>query len=267
MTELHPAQASELQITPAAEIVVERHRYQIVFAIEGRIRFLSHLETVDTLLSALRRTGVRFALSQGMKPKPLIKVAMPRPVAVEAWSDIVEVELTEMIDPDEFALALTATLPVGLTLQTIRRLDGAYASAASRVAGATFRVHLHGDVSEEQLTRWVAGFRASDSIIVPRRTPKQHRDVDVRSVVADMTVVPGDPPAVRFYTRLTDEGSAKPEEVIRALTQIAGHELKSRRTIRESITLAEPGGDGRTADPALVGADVPDGPAKPWGAC
>jgi len=31
--------------------------YRFTFAVRGRARFLSHLETVDTLLSALRRAG------------------------------------------------------------------------------------------------------------------------------------------------------------------------------------------------------------------
>src|SRR5665647_1510607 len=42
-----------------------RNHYQLRFSIEGRIRFLSHLETADTLLSAFRRAGVRLALSPG----------------------------------------------------------------------------------------------------------------------------------------------------------------------------------------------------------
>ena len=55
---------------------------------------VEELEAV-TLIDVLRRSGVQLALSEGMRPKPRIKVAMPRPVATEAWSDIVEVELQE----------------------------------------------------------------------------------------------------------------------------------------------------------------------------
>lgn len=252
-------ETTTIQATP-------RHRYQVVFAIEGRIRFLSHLETIDALLSSLRRAGVTMALSQGMKPKPVIKVAMPRPVAVEAWSDIFEVELVDDVDPDWLALSLTGVLPAGIVVQGVERLDGPYASAASRVAGATFRV-LVDDMAADELAVAIERFRASDSLPVQRVTPKQRRIVDVREVVGDITVVDGEPPAVRFFTRLTEHGSAKPEEVVRVLGQLAGRELNVRRTIRESITLAEPGGGLHVAEPALVGADVPDGPARPWGSC
>lgn len=255
----------------------ERFHYELRFAVEGRIRFLSHLETVDTLLSALRRAGVRVELSQGMKPKPLIKVAMPRPVGVEAWGDVVEIETPEVCDPDAIAFALSQTLPKGLVLQSVRRLEGRYTSAASRVAGATFRVVLEGAPAHE-LQQAVDTFLRAECVEVERRSPKRTRSVDVRSVVGDVSVVHEQPEAdthkigaapsaaLRFYTRLTAEGSARPDEVVRALAQLAECELRVRRVIRESITLADPG-DGRVAEPALVGADVPDGPEKPWGAC
>ena len=72
---------------------------------------------------------------------------------------------------------------------------------------------------------------------------------------------------MRAFVRLTEAGSAKPEEVVRALGALADRELAPQRTVRESIAIAEPGEGGRVAEPELVGADEPDGPAEPWGAC
>jgi radical SAM-linked protein len=246
-----------------------RYRYQLRFAIAGRIRFLSHLEMVDTMLSALRRSGVRMALSEGMKPKPMIKVAMPRPVGVESWDEVVEVELQEPVDPDQFALELSATLPVGVTLLGIEQLDGRYESAPSRVAGAMFRVCISG-TDRQQLQAAVDAYHERDAVLVERRSPKKTRTVDVRAVVPQIALLDtddGDATMVRFHARLTAEGSAKPEEVVRALASLSAAPLHTRRVIRESITLSKTGDDGVVAEPALVGADVPEGPQKPWGAC
>jgi radical SAM-linked protein len=254
----------------ASEAAFEpRHHYRITIAIQGRVRFLSHLETVDTLLGALRRSGVTLALSPGMRPKPRIKMAMPRPVATEAWSDILEVELTERIDADQFALQLSEALPLGLVLQTVERIDGVYASAASRVAGATWRWSFGPDIAHDDLERAVGTLLAADEATVERASPgKQARSVDVRRFIGDMNVHAGDEgPVLRAFVRLTEAGSAKPEEVVRALGAISGGTFAPTRTVRESIAIAEPGSGGRVAEPELVGADVPDGPAKPWGAC
>lgn len=256
----------------AASLAAFEHRYhyQITITIEGRIRFLSHLETVDTLLGALRRSGVTLALSEGMRPKPRIKMAMPRPVATESWSDIVEVELTELIDPDQFALQLSEVLPAGLVLQHVERLEGVYESAASRVAGALWRWQFSADTPLADLEEAVSAMLAADEVPVDRVSPgKKTRSIDVRRFIGEMAAsTAGEQPIVRAFIRLTDSGSAKPEEVIRALGALSGRAFAPERTVRESIALAAPGSsDGRVAEPALVGADVPDGPEKPWGAC
>jgi len=60
----------------------------LTFAVAGRARFLSHLETVDTLLGALRRAGYQIALSKGMKPRPVISLALPRAVGVRTLADL-----------------------------------------------------------------------------------------------------------------------------------------------------------------------------------
>jgi radical SAM-linked protein len=246
-----------------------RHHYRITITISGRVRFLSHLETVDTLLGALRRSGVKLALSPGMRPKPRIKMAMPRPVATEAWADIVEVELAEHVDADQFALQLSEVLPAGLLLQRLEEIEGAYASAASRVAGATWRWNFGPDIAASDLDDALGKLLAADEVLMERSSPgKRTRSVDVRRFIGEATVVTtGQHPVLRAFVRLTDEGSTKPEEVIRALGMLAGRPFVPQRTVRESIAIAEPGQGGRVAEPELVGADVPDGPAKPWGAC
>lgn len=253
-------------------------RYRITFMVEGRVRFLSHLETVDTLLSALRRAGVRLALSEGMKPKPLIQLALPRPVGVESWSELAEFELDEEVDVDVLANNLAAQLPRGMRLLSLMSMrDSEEKAAARRVAGATYRLLLdesvgreHADIGREITEQWVHRFLGSESIPIERVTPKQRRTVDVREFVSHMELVDsstadGTSVAVRYYAQLTDRGSVKPDEVAQALAEIAGQEVRVARCIRESIALRDV--DGRRADAMLVGADVPEGPAKPWGAC
>jgi radical SAM-linked protein len=245
----------------------DRYHYRITIAIQGRVRFLSHLETVDTLLGALRRSGVTLALSPGMRPKPRIKMAMPRPVATESWSDLVEVELTEQIDQEQFALQLAEVLPEGLVLAGIEQLHGSYVSAASRVAGATWQWIFGPDVAVVRLERAVGMMLDADEVLVERSSPrKQTRSIDVRRFIGDMTVSETDEgPVVRAFVRLTEAGSAKPEEVVRALGALVELELVPRRIVREAIAIADPGAGGRVAEPELVGATVPDGPARPWG--
>lgn len=239
----------------------------MIIAVQGRIRFLSHLETQETLLGALRRAGLMLALSQGMKPKPVIKLALPRPVAVASWGEIVEVRVQDEFDPDDVAMRLVGTLPDGLEIVRVERVPEGEPDAASRVIGATYRAQLEDGVTIDELREAVERFEAADQVLVERSTPKQRRTVDVRSF-ADVTVLEADDgPWLRWHAALRSDGSVKPAEVITAIAGLVGRDLRTTSVIRESIAVSEVGGGIQDVMPAMVGADVPDGPEKPWGAC
>lgn len=242
-----------------------RHVYSIRFSITGRIRFLSHLETVDTMLSGLRRTGVRIALSQGFRPKPRIRMTMPRPVGVEAWNESLEIELVDAIDPDELAMKFIAAMPAGVVVHGVTLLPAGSAKAASRVLGATFRLYLDGATNAE-LVSAVELFQQAGELLILRRSPKGVKEIEVRGAIAAISVIDNEP-VVRYYARLTETGSVRPDEVVRALEHVSGAALTAMRIVREEITLGTSDSDGIVAEPELVGADVPDGPEKPWGAC
>ena len=106
--------------------------YRITFAVSRRARFLSHLETVDTLLSALRRGGYDIALSQGMKPKPVISLALPRAVGVESEAELADVRLVTDPDPSEVAERLARELPDGLDVIAVEEAIGKPASSRLR---------------------------------------------------------------------------------------------------------------------------------------
>ena len=106
--------------------------YRITFAVGGRARFLSHLETVDTLLGALRRAGLDIALCKGMKPRPVISLAMPRAVGVETLADLADVELRGDHEPLDVAERLANHLPMGMTVVSVEPATAGRPRRASR---------------------------------------------------------------------------------------------------------------------------------------
>jgi radical SAM-linked protein len=114
--------------------------YRIRFAVAGRARFLSHLETVDMLLGALRRAGFQIALSRGPKPRPVIALAMPRAVGVESEAELADIELADDHDPPLVAERLSRQLPDGVSLIDVREATGK--SAASLVQHVGYAVEV-----------------------------------------------------------------------------------------------------------------------------
>jgi radical SAM-linked protein len=209
--------------------------YRITFAVGGRARFLSHLETVDTLLGALRRAGFDIALSKGMKPRPVISLALPRAVGTETLADIADVELRGDHEPLEVAERLANHLPMGLTVVAVEPATGK--QAASRVESVNYRVEVADDVDWDAA---LAAFAAAEACEVVRTAPnKAAKRVDVRRFCTALAHEPG---ALEMELAVTDAGTARPEELTQAVAALVGATPNIERLVRTAIRLREPVG-------------------------
>ena len=192
--------------------------YRITFAVGGRARFLSHLETVDTLLGALRRAGYEIALSKGMKPRPVISLAMPRAVGVQAQADL--------------AVVPHAQLPHGIRVVRVELAEGR--TAASRVEAAEYEVEVEDDVD---WPRALSAFAAAGRCEVVRTAPgKADRRIDVRSYCSS---IEHDAGRLRMELRMTEAGTARPDEIAQAVAGLIGRTANIKRLVRTQICLRD----------------------------
>ena len=209
--------------------------YRITFAVGGRARFLSHLETVDTLLGALRRAGFDIALSKGMKPRPVISLALPRAVGTETLADVADVELRGDHEPLDVQERLANHLPMGMTALAVEPATGK--QAASRVESVAYRVEVADDLDWDAA---LAAFAAAETCEVVRTAPKKaSKRVDVRRFCTELTHEPG---ALEMELAVTDAGTARPEELTQAVAALVGATPTIERLVRTAIRLREPVG-------------------------
>jgi radical SAM-linked protein len=204
--------------------------YRITFAVGGRARFLSHLETVDTLLSALRRAGFEIALSKGMKPRPLMSLALSRAVGVESRAELADVELAGQAAPALVAERLAGELPAGIEVLAVEQAVGR--SAASRVAAVHYRIDVADDLDWDAA---VARFLDAPEVRVTRGSPSRgERSIDVRPFCASLSYRPG---RLAAEVTLTDAGTARPEEIATAVAAQVGATPTITRLVRTEIVL------------------------------
>jgi radical SAM-linked protein len=205
--------------------------YRFTFAVRGRARFLSHLETVDTLLAAIRRAGYQVALSRGMKPRPVIALALPRAVGVESEGELADVELTSDPNPAELRERLAPQLPAGFGLLEVEPATGK--QAASRVQAVRYLV-------ETGVADWddaIARYLASGEAVVVRTAPnKADKHVDVRRFCG---LVQPTSEGLHLEIDLTEAGTARPEEVVTAVAATIGATPTITRIVRTEIVLRE----------------------------
>jgi radical SAM-linked protein len=184
--------------------------YRIRFSVAGRARFLSHLETVDTFLAALRRAGYDIALSRGLKPRPVISLAVPRAVGVESAAELADVELVGSPAAADVAAALQPQMPAGIGIVDVREVEGK--PAASLVRSLRYQVEVEPDLDWQ---RAADEFQTAESALVTRVIPdKPNRVVDVKSSCAQVAYEPG---TLSFELVPSESGNARPEEVVQAV--------------------------------------------------
>jgi len=204
-------------------------RVELRLAIRDRARFLSHLEMVDLLLAALRRAGYEVALSNGMRPRPVISLALARGVGVASEDEHLTVELVgDDHDLDDLLERLAATCPRGVVPLSIQP-----AGPKTTVTGATYRLAF--EASDEALEAACAAYRAAPELLVRRRSPKQLRDIDVRRFAPEPGVAER---AVIVHIAIHEDGSAKPDEVARALDSCADGGLGRAAITRLAVQTA-----------------------------
>ncbi len=225
-------------------------RYALTFSAQGRARYLAHLDTAELLRRSVRRAGADLALSGGLRPKPLLALALPRAVGVEGLAELAEFTLAEDPGPG-FVERLQNALPDGFKVRGFEPYHHRRALGA-RVVGAAYRVGVASgeadhtgdaaaggapldlDVLREAATRYTH----SSEIIVKRVRPDGVRHVDVRAYVDRIMVAAhGETAVIGFTAKVTPAGTARPEELVAALAQLAGVPLRPQRVERLFIEL------------------------------
>jgi radical SAM-linked protein len=200
--------------------------------VSGRARFLSHLETVDMLLGALRRAGFQIALSHGPKPRPVIALALPRAVGVESLCELVDVELLGDHEPTEVAERLANQLPMGVSVLAAEPVEGK--PAASRIERVRYLAEVGEDVD------WLAALEAyaglAEAPVVRTAPDKPDKRVDVKRFCS---MVSYEPPRLAFEIELKPAGTARPEEVVNAVAAAIGATPTINRLVRTEIVLRD----------------------------
>lgn len=226
--------------------------YQMRFSKTGRARFIAHLDTLSCLMRAIRRAGFDFALTQGMRPKPVLSLAMPLGVGVEGEDEICDFSLQQRAPLTELAKKLGSELPEGMELKSVGPSFDRTKSA-SRVESVSYRIEFAG--APAGLSEAAGRYNGESAIVLLRKRPKGDKEVDIKKYVRQVELSEGDadPQGITFDMAVTSEGTGRPDEIIEALSGICGEDIRISRIVRTSIVIKEeatpaparPGHNGR----------------------
>jgi radical SAM family uncharacterized protein/radical SAM-linked protein len=200
----------------------EAFRYRISYAKRGAATLWSQLALVRHMPRTFRRAALAVEYSGGFHPKPLFTYAPPLPLGWQGLCELADVKLKEEISEQKRPLLdrLNSSAPEGLVFLDIVPLGHGDPSLPKLLSGAELYFDL-GLASADspptlaELRSRAETFMASEHVIRPKRRKKGVRDVDLRSGVTRLEVLPSNRGDARALLSLRiGQGGPRPQEVI-----------------------------------------------------
>ena len=169
-------------------------RWVLQLAVEGDLRFLSHLDSLRGVERTLARARVPLRFSQGFNPHPLFSIACPRPVGVAARADLLVISLEETVDGEQLARNMNAHALSGMSFCNAREIE---TSQTPRLVAMRYELGLDSALAStvasrlEELahvTPWPAERVKHKKSRNPRKPPRR-RTLDLRELIESIDVV------------------------------------------------------------------------------
>ncbi len=232
--------------------MVAATKVRLRFAKRGDLRLVSHHDLMRCLERLIRRADLPMAYSQGFNPRPKVVFSLALALGIEAHREVVELELSEPLEPSEVLRRLAAIAPQGFDF-----VEAEAAGPGRSAKPEVTRYHLPVPPDRQDAAHAaIQALLARDSWPITRHRPDRNRsvEIDLRPFVLGAEIDPDG--FLRFSLKIDPGGSARPEEVVEALG-LRDLLAQGAVLVRADIELATPPG---TPKP---GPDDPNALASP----
>jgi radical SAM-linked protein len=190
-------------------------RVRITFAKQGALRYTGHLDLHKLMERAARRAELPLSYSQGFHPQPKISLAAALPLGFASRDEVMDIRLNEDLEPDDISTRLKNSLPGGIQILKVERVEDSLPPLQTQLLSATYEAHLTEPADGADLTRKVEELMMSESL--PRE--RRGKFYDLRPLVEMLSVVTES--NGKIWLRMTlaarEGATGRPDEVLTAL--------------------------------------------------
>jgi radical SAM-linked protein len=209
-------------------------RVRITFAKQGALRYTGHLDLHKLMERAARRAELPLSYSQGFHPQPKISLAAALPLGFASRDEVMDIRLNEDLEPDDISTRLKNSLPTGIQILKVERVEDSLPPLQTQLLSATYEAHLTEPAEGADLTRKVEALMMSESL--PRE--RRGKAYDLRPLVEMLSVVTES--NGKIWLRMTlaarEGATGRPDEVLTAL----GIEPETVRVERTKLIFIHP---------------------------
>jgi radical SAM family uncharacterized protein/radical SAM-linked protein len=238
--------------------VTRAQRVRVWFGKLGDMALTSHLDLVRLFDRALRRAAIPITFSGGFHPIPKFALANALSLGITSSGEVVDFDLTEVMDLAEFQAKFAAQLPADMPVYRVEAVPPNSPSATQLLEQAEYvlTVAIAPESSplpsQAQWQAWCDAIESATEIWMEQTTKSgQSKQVNLRDRLFAIELLPGSPAGLssetppevqfRYIGSCRNDGTLlRPEQFIYLLEQTAQQEMQLRRVHRQRLLLGEP---------------------------
>lgn len=203
---------------------------------------ISHLDLVRLFDRAIRRAALPISFTGGYHPGPKIAIANALSLGITSNGEIVDFELTEDMDIEEFRTRLAAQLPENVPIYKVEEVDIKSLNASRIMDRAEYLITLK--VAEDIVTpwqNWLDQINNAQSILWEKFTKSgSKKQINLRDRLFSLTLesAKDDQAVIRFTGSCRNDGTnLSPDNLVYMLEQIAKVEFQLLQVHRQQLLL------------------------------
>lgn len=155
---------------------------RIYFDKDGDMKFISHLDTIRFLERLFKKANIKVKFSEGFHPRPKMSFGNPVSLGVEAYNEVMDLELAEDMDNDLLLAKMNEYSPEGIRFNRIEDVP----RKASIIAD--FEIMIYEITGEQEVIDKIAALLAQDEIIEERIKKRKLQKRDLKDKIVDYKV-------------------------------------------------------------------------------
>ncbi|MEA5593922.1 TIGR03960 family B12-binding radical SAM protein [Rivularia sp. UHCC 0363] len=224
-------------------------RLRVWFGKQDDMALVGHLDLMRVFDRAVRRAGLPVSFSGGYNPQPRISIANALTLGATSNSEIVDFELTRVIDVDTFRNDLISSLPNGIPIYDVVVLDVKSNSASQVLEKAEYliTVSCSREASSSEWLSWVDAIIAKEEIWIQHKTKKgkiktvnlRERLFELEFIESKQELTPSNAARLRYVGSCRNDGTLlRPEQIPFMLEFVTTTEFDLLHIHRSKLILA-----------------------------
>ena len=216
-------------------------RIRVWFGKIGEMALVSHLDLVRLFDRVVRRAAIPISFTGGFHPGPRISIANALSLGATSSGEIVDFELTKVIDLERFKQQLTAQLPADLPVYQVEEIPLNAPAATRLLEKAEYLLTFNSEgIDCQQWQNWIEAIKQA-TVMEREKTTKSGKKVTInlREQLYELELKTVDKQAVLCYVgSCRNDGTLlQPDHIVEMLERVSGQEISLLNCHRQRLIL------------------------------